>query len=246
MEMLRKILQENGFTDKEATLYITLLEMGEATVGQLSVRAHLKRTTIYSVLEEMKHSGIVSVSKRRGIIYLSPLPPRILVDRFRRASRLAEEALPDLMALAYASPLKPRMRVLEGIEGIKNVLLEFGNSSEPTKGFTDYDGMPKDLLTFMRTDVIPLRRKQGIIAQLLIPNNVINQKVKTYDNSRFSEHRLIDFGAESGLLELLIYGKSNVAFLSFAHHEQFAIVLDSHAAHRMLTGIFDVLWQQTA
>ena len=241
--MLEKVLQENGFSDKQASIYVALLEMGEATVAHIAQRSQLKRTTVYSLLEDMMQHGIVSSSKRRGVVYLSPLPPRVLVDRFKRASRLAEEALPDLMALVYASPLKPRMRIREGMEGIKNVLLEFGNSSEQTFGFTDYSGMPKELLAFIRTDVIPLRRKLGIVAHLLAPRNTINQKVQSYDKSRCSEHRLIDFGTDSGLLELLLYGKSNVAFLSFSRTEQFAMVIDSVAAHRMLKGIFQVLWK---
>lgn len=241
--MIENILRENGLSDKESAIYLATLEMGEATVAQISARSHLKRTTVYSVLEEMQKDGLVSISKRCGVVYVSPLPPRVLVDRFMRASRLAEEALPGLMALAYASPLKPRMRIQEGMEGIKNVLIEFGDSEQPTMGFTDYDGMPRELLAFIRSDVVPLRRRRGNTVRLLAPRNASNEKVREFDLSRMSEHRLVDFGSETGLLELLIYGKSNVAFLSFSRTEQFAIVLDSVAAHRMLVGIFNALWR---
>lgn len=241
--MLTSILLENGFSEKEAVIYISALEMGEATVAQLSTRAHLKRTTVYSLLDQMKTRGLISFSKRRNIVYVSPLPPRVLVDRFKRASRLAEEALPDLVALAYASPLKPRMRILEGIEGIKNVLLEFGDSVEPTMGFTDYNGMPREIFDFIRTEVVPRRKARDITARFLVPMNAFNKKVQAYDASRKSEHRFFDFGGESGLLELLLFGKSTVAFLSLEKHEMFAIVIDSVPAHRMLKGIFHAMWR---
>jgi sugar-specific transcriptional regulator TrmB len=240
--MLDDVLRENGLTSKEVSVYLAALELGEGTVAAVAARAHLQRTTVYSLIPDMVRRGLLSTAKRRGIVKLSALPPGVLVDRFKRASRLAESALPELLALADTSPLKPRLRVYEGLEGIRSVLTEFGDSTEPTMGFTDYASMPREMLSFIRQEVVTLRRKRGNPVRLIAPRNATNERVQAQDHKAYGEHRLLDIAMTDPGIELLLYDGRRVAFLSFVRTDTFAAVLESKAAHNMLVAIFDALW----
>lgn len=243
--MIERILIENGLTEREAKIYLTVLELGESTVLQIAKRTQLKRTTVYDVLEKLRSHGVVSVMRRKGSKYASALPPRVLVDRFKRSAEMAEGILPQMIELAYSSPLRPRMRFYEGISGLKDILREVSHASDQTFGFTDYARMPKELLEFIRKEVVPERRRHHNFIRMIVPKNEMNAKMRADDERHYGEHRLLHFPEATDHVEILMFDKTKVAFLSFAQKELFGAVLDSSAIYRTLKNLFQVLWIRT-
>lgn len=239
--MFEKILIQNGFSSKEAHVYAAALEYGEATVSRLASKTGLKRTTLYDIVADLKTKGVVSINRRRGIQYVSVLSPQILIERFKKSAQLAEQMLPQLMAMAYASPLKPRLQFFEGMEGIQEILRSFAQSRELSCGFTDYSRMPSELFQFIRKEIIPQREKYQNRAQFIVPNNAVNRTVQHEDALYFSEHRLVDFASENPI-ELLLFDQSKIAILSFQKNERFGLVIDSSAVYQTLKNIFGLLW----
>lgn len=150
--------------------------------------------------------------------------------------------LPELLEAAYASPHKPRIQLFEGIEGIKEVLREFSNSKFPSVGFTDYAKMPKEIYEFILSDVVRERRKYKNRSKFIVPDNPINHLVKNQDELRYSEHRIACFSNKDTSIELLLFGENELAFLSFAKEEMFAVRIDSKAIHLTLKNIFWLVW----
>ena len=244
--MIKKALLKNGLTEKEAVVYLAILELGEAPIGRIASKAGMKRTTVYSIIDALKSKGMVMSSKRKGVISISVLSPQILIERFKNASLMAEGLLPELMALAYSSPLKPRLRFFEGIDGVKEALLEFSYSKVPSMGFTDYEKMPAELFQYIRKTIVPQRRKRNNRIRLIVPDNTTNDMIQKEDRLHFSEHRLVSFPlAEGSSIELLLFETSKVVFLSFAGHEMFAVILDSAAIYNTLKNIFLLIWENT-
>ena len=243
--MMERILTENGLGEKEVKIYLAALEAGEATVAAVARRAGVERTTVYNLLEDMRKKGLLSFTKRRGIQHVSALPPRVLVDRFKKSASLAESILPQLLELGYSSPLKPRMRFYEDMNGLKDILREVSHSKYPTAGFTDYAAMPKELLTFICKEVVPRRRTHKNFIRLLAPRNAVNAAMQKDDARHYGEHRLIRFPAHVEHVEILLFDDTKTAFLSFAPRELFGTVIDSNAIHRMLLNLFQVLWNAT-
>lgn len=239
--MFEKIFIQNGLSSKEAKVYVAALECGEATVSRLASKTGLKRTTLYDVVADLKRKGIVSINRRRGIQYVSVLSPQILVERFKKSAHLAEDALPQLMAIAYASPLKPRIQFFESMEGLKEILQQFAHSKEPSCGFTDYSRMPPELFQFIRKEIVPERKKHHNRAQFIVPSNAMNRTVQEEDSHYFSEHRLMHFASENPI-ELLLFDQTKVAILSFRKEERFGLVIDSSAVYQTLKNIFLLLW----
>lgn len=242
--VIEQILTANGFSAKEATVYLAVLEAGEISVSRIAGKTHLKRTSVYDILETLKERGVVSVTKRKGVQYVSALSPRNLIGQFKQAASLAEDALPQLMEMAYSSPLKPRMRFYEGIDGLKEILRDMSFSKTQTLGFTDYDKMPKEMFTFIRKEVVPERRKRKNHILLIVPRNERNLQVQTEDEIHFGEHRIVDFPDEKNHIEILLYDSSKVGFLSFKEDERFGVVIDSPAIYQTLKNLFYLVWGQ--
>lgn len=236
---------QNGLDDKEVKVYLAVLEMGEANVAHIAQKAHVKRTSVYDILETLKERGIVSVVKRRGAHMVSALPPQNLIDRFKRSATLAEGILPQLLEMAYSSPLKPRMRFYEDIKGLQEILREMSYSKQQTVGFTDYSQMPDALFRFIRKEVVPRRRELNDHIRLILPRNERNIAVQKEDIIHYGEHRIVDFPKHVPHIEILLFDFTKVGFLSFKKDEQFGIILDSQAIHETLRNIFELVWSQT-
>ena len=148
-----------------------------------------------------------------------------------------------LLEMAYASPLKPRIRSFEGLEGLKQILREFSYSQEPTMGFTDYEQMPKELFQFIRKDVVARRKKLQNPVRLIVPRNEINLKIKGEDYLHYGEHRVVMFPQKKNPMEILLFETSKVAFLSFTSPELFGFIIDSTAIHQTLKNLFMLVWE---
>ncbi len=242
--MIERVLIDNGFTEKEAKVYLTVLEAGEIPVARIATKTQLKRTTVYSIVEELQTRSILSIQKRRGVQYVSALSPQVLVDRFLQAASTAKDVLPSLIEMAYSSPLKPRVRFLEGIDGIKAILQEVNTVSkaEPGMIFTDYAQMPKEIFALIRKTV-KIRKTENNFLHILVPNNGRNLEVQSEeDKFHYAEHRIADFPIKSFPLELTLFDNTKVGFLSFEKNELFGVVIDSKAIYLTLKNLFLLVW----
>lgn len=241
--MIHEILMQNGLTEKEARIYIAILEAGEPTIASVAQKSRLKRPTVYDIIDQLKEKEFVFLTKRSGINRVSALPPQILVDRFKRSALMAETLLPELTELAYSSPLKPRMRFYEGMNGLKEILLEMSYSAQQTVGFTDYTDMPPELFTFIRKEVVPNRRKRKNCIRLLVPDNPRNRIVQSEDTIHYGQHRFVQLPSHSRFIEIILFDFSKIGFLSFLPDELFGVIIDSPSIHETLRMIFELVWE---
>ena len=241
--MFERILIENGLTAKEAALYLSVLEAGELTLSRAAEKAHLKRSTVYSLVEGLKKRSVISVTKRGGISYISALSPRLLVEHFEHSAKMAKSILPQLMDMSYASPVKPRIRFYEGVQGIQQILFEAASSKKDYIGFIDYALMPKEIYHYIRSKVAPEREKMGANLRLLMPRNDTNLKVEK-EYRKNVDHRIVDFPSRKNHIEILLYENSKIGCMSYVKNEMFGVVIDSEAIHQTLHDLFTLIWEQ--
>lgn len=241
--MIEQILMENGLTRKESALYLSILEAGETTLAHAAEKAHLKRSTVYSLVNGMRERGFLSETKRRGICYVSALSPRLLIERFERSTEAAKSVLPQLMDIAYASPVKPRIRFYDSIDGLNQILFDAASCKQDYIGFTDYERMPKEMYSFIRKKVAPQREKDNVTLRLIIPQNERNRQILSEYRHRV-EHRMIAFPSRKNHIEILLYHPAKIGFMSFARGEMFGLVIDSEAIFVTLKDLFTLIWEQ--
>lgn len=126
--ILSSELRKIGFSDKEAKVYVALLELGKASVRQIAAKSKVNRATTYVVLEALTKRGIVStVEENKKTLFIAEGPRTLL-----RIFRIQEEelkgkweefkkALPELEAIFNRSAEKPIVRFFEGKEGLRTM-----------------------------------------------------------------------------------------------------------------------------
>ena len=133
--MLAKQLQGLGFTEKEARVYIGLLEFGEATALQLSQKTGLNRATTYVTLaglEKRKLVGRINNHKKTVFSIEHPLQILDLLEKEKNnveiKIHLAKSLMPELEMLEKVTGEKAKVKFYEGKEGIVMIQKDFVRS----------------------------------------------------------------------------------------------------------------------
>jgi len=124
VEQISQILKTLGLDDKETKVYLSLLNLGEATVSQIAEAAQVERTGTYDVLERLHRQGLIKQVSLGKIIGFSPEDPKkILTGLDTRRSKL-EQLIPQLESLYGRTLIRPVTQFYDAKEGIKALLEE--------------------------------------------------------------------------------------------------------------------------
>lgn len=118
------ILQKFGLDDKEAKVYLAILELGQSTITPIAERSGVKRTSIYYFIDHLVELGLVSKLDQEGKTTYTAESPERLLDYEKSRLELVREAIPFLMSSYNQLPGKPRISYFEGSEQVKNMLRE--------------------------------------------------------------------------------------------------------------------------
>ena len=125
-----------GLSEKESTVYLSLLEAGESKVQEIARRTRLLRQTVYVVLESLKEKGIVSHCIKSGIRHFRAAGPRKLEHIMEERHSMITSVIPELERLSGLAGRRPSVETYEGREGLKTIL----------NGM--FTGNPKEIMVF--------------------------------------------------------------------------------------------------
>lgn len=119
MNHLIEPLKNLGLSEKEAKVYLALLQLGPATPYQIAKKAELKRPTAYVIAEELVEKSLIvhvpGEDKRR---YIAKSPESFIEEREEKL-RAAKQILPELKSFQKGTAEKPSILYFEGVEGIR-------------------------------------------------------------------------------------------------------------------------------
>lgn len=118
--MDQRVLQKIGFSKNQAKVYVTLLEAGSATAGELAVKSMVHRSNVYDALDQLIEQGLISyINKGPTRVYM-PTNPENIKERLKEKEALFDNILPDLKS-RYRSEKKAHVQVFEGLQGLKTI-----------------------------------------------------------------------------------------------------------------------------
>jgi HTH-type transcriptional regulator, sugar sensing transcriptional regulator len=239
--MLEKTLQKMGFDEKEARLYLALLELGEAGVQDIARKSGLKRTTVYHILESLKTRGIVSLAKKGKKTLFVAEDPRSIGEDIKEKEAIFKKSLPELLSMANILEKKPQIRYFEGLAGIKEAYrdeLTFPDNELLAWWSKSYEIFGQD---FFYDYYMPQRLKNKISVRAIAPENEYTRRMKTEEEKQLRKMKLTP-NIEQGMeLEISLYGKNKISIKSF--EEKFALIIESKALFNTMKGIFELQWK---
>jgi sugar-specific transcriptional regulator TrmB len=123
-------LQSIGFDDKEAGIYLAILNLGSASISDIAKRSGIKRPTVYHYIDELVKKQLVYKTAQGKRVLYTPQNPQRIISFLEENRKRTEKILPELLSLYQSSPKQPKIRFYEGKEGLKTIYEEIFNTSQ--------------------------------------------------------------------------------------------------------------------
>lgn len=131
-EILEAPFRIINLTSDHASVYLSLLELGEASASSIAKMSKLPRSTTYLLLDELKKSGLISEDAGGLKKYFTPVSPERLKDLLDEKAREVRRIDLDLRTnFAVVETLFenhrssfPKVRFYEGENGLKIVYFD--------------------------------------------------------------------------------------------------------------------------
>ena len=249
MEDLIQQLKNLNLSDKEARVYLSLLELGPSTPYKIAKRARLKRPTAYVIAEELVGKGlIVQVTGEKNKLYMAR-SPEVYFEDVENRLKSAKRALPELMALQRKTSEKPNILYFEGVEGIKQVydyrLKEF-HGKEIVGFFARAKDVDQELSEKVFFPWNEYKMKHNINVRGFTPDDAGLQSYSSFLSNDGEGGKILArflpesmYGADCSL-EIFEWGVRIVIMSS-----KQALVIESEKFAHTMKDVFELLWEKT-
>lgn len=228
-----------GFDDKEARVYLSLLELGPSQVSQIAARAELKRPIVYYVLDHLKQRGYVQEVASGKVKHFSAADPSRLLAATQTATEELRFMLPLIHALQNKGKEKPRIEYFDTRDAIASVYGQLDKEKD-VRFLTSV----RRMLPYMPSEIEMWARRyetgKGARSHRVIlsdsPEDLTWGRRVIKGNA---DARILPKGQETGM-DFSI-GKTMLCITSF--DPLFLVVIHSEQMARSAALLFDLAWE---
>ena len=243
---LESVLLTAGFSQKEADVYMALLDLGKGTVTEIARKAGINRTTGYDILDNLVNMGVVAISgKEPKQEYTAERPEAISkfmsreIEKKREALKEVEKIVPELTTLHNRYD-RAKVLFYEGTQGLETVYEDTLSSSEEIRAFATVDDMHRALPHYF-PKYYKRRAGAGISIRAIIPKTPIGIERKKHDKEEARETAFVPPEKFYFSPEINIYdNKVMIASL----REKLGIIIESAEIADAMKKIYELAWSE--
>ena len=235
-------LRAQGLTEKEASVYLALLELGPASVLALARRTGLKRPTIYLVLDDLSRRGLTALVPREKKKLFVALPPERLREDLENKLETLNKLLPQLTAIYRTQTARPAIQLFESKDGIVEAYREITESdAKEILSFFSLETIPPEFQISYKMFADAFRKgKRG--REIVYTADRHHPYLKDVASIRNYEVRFTA-APNKFLTDNIVYG-NKIALFSF--QKRFALIIESEDVARSMRSLFELAWQAAA
>lgn len=248
MTNIESSLEQFGLHKNQVVVYLLLLKLGESSIQEITLKSKVKRTSVYKALDNLILRGLVTYqTKNKHRMYVAENPKKALmaVKEEQQAVLKKEQhltsLLPELSSLYNAIPSKPKVKLFEGVEGLKQIYEEtlLIKSGAEVLSITPAELLYEIFDEVWITDYLARRVKQNIHVRTIATDSVAAQKHQANNQIELRESRLVSENIFPFKNEINIF-ENKVAIISLK--EQIGILIESMDAADTQRAFFELAW----
>ncbi len=235
-----------GLSEKEANVYLALLEMGKGTVARIARKASINRTTGYDILDNLVAKGLASVSgKEPKQEYVAEAPDKLKslieseIEKKKQELELAEKVIPQLKSIHNISE-RPKVMFYEGKEGLEQVYEDTLTSHEQIRAYANVNEMHTALPHYFPRYYLR-RTSKNISIRAIIPANEKGLERASKDKQETRESALVPADKYYFSPEINIYD-NKVMIASWK--EKLGIIIESQEIAEAMKTIYELAWTE--
>ncbi len=249
-------LKKSGLNDKEATIYMAVLELGTAFPSKIAEITKLNRSTVYKILMDLSVKGLITELERNKKICYQVERPQKLVSFARGQVQLAEDRLeqtkriiPDIEGLFSILSQKPKVRFFDGLDGVLTVYEDHIIEKEPYEmvGYSNVEKLMKIFPQSFKKRYVTMKEKIGITSRGIFPSTKFNIDYsktiyREIDKKFWPKIRIVPPEKFPFTGEITIYGKNKVSFVNFHEQILIGVIIEDKTIADMMRMIFELSW----
>lgn len=232
------ILKHFGLSEKEAQVYLALLELGESTAPAISKKAGVKHPTTYVILDELRKKGLLTeIPKKSKSLYTAKSPEVLLAAR-KEANEEIRQAMPEILALYNAKAEKPKVRFYQGEAEMLSLYKEIFSENE-IWFIASIGSIPETLMPHIHRHIQRASIHKTRIREIQNDDPVSQDFRKRYE-SEFYQIKTApkDFALPT---DNALYG-NKIAIFSYKS-DSMAVVIESEDVVKTYRSLFEMAWQ---
>jgi len=240
---LNEQLQTLGLNEKEAKVYLASLELGLTTIQNIAKKAHVKRSTVYEIIEDLITQNLITVIPKGKKRFFLAAEPAKLAELIAKKQEVLNKMMPELEALSKVSPIKPKIRFYEGEEGIKTVYADTIKEAQDILAFVSVSTAYKSpMINYLTKQYVTQRSEKKIMAKVIAPDSTLAKAYKKRDTKEYRQTKLIPEKDYPFSIEINVYG-NKVAFISYKPEELMAVIIESKEIAKTMALIHKFFWK---
>ncbi|MEI6498576.1 MAG: helix-turn-helix domain-containing protein [bacterium] len=239
---LSELLRSCGLSEKESEIYLSIMELGRATILEIAQHSKIKRSTVYEIVPDLEDKNVIKKTKQGKRLYWVAESPRMVLTLFREREERFREAMPELMAIYKAQEKRPKVFFYQGRDEIQRMYDDTLREGKPIYNYTSTINLYQYLDRDWVSGYIAKRVQLGIHAHILAVDSQVARDWRENAESELREIKLIpnknyDFSAD-----VQIYGHK-VIICTYRHGEGlFGLLIEDENIAKMQKMTFDLMW----
>jgi sugar-specific transcriptional regulator TrmB len=237
MPLTQKLL-EFGLNEKEAAFYLAALELGRATLTDITEKAVINRTTGYTVVTSLKDKGLIKTLIQKRKKYYLASDPEDLQRLIDQKTSLLNHLMPQLKGISNVMQKKPKISFYEGANGIISIFMDNLTARDELltiAGEKTFNAMILDKVP----NYVKQRVDKKILLKLIAPNSETMQQWQLKDREQLRITKLVTKEKFPLKVNIDIYN-NKVALTS--PDEMIGLIIESKDIADSMRTVFDLVW----
>ena len=243
---LKKQLEQIGFQEKEARVYLACLQLGQDTAYHIAQKCALKRATVYFTLNLLVERGLVSIWKTKKATLFRAANPKKLFTQIKRKEETLTEIFPLLQSIYNFDEDRPNIQVFEGREGVRQIyaeIVEYAGKGKEILCWGDISHIWDLLEDVTQKYLAQAKNRRFKIREILNEGEKNKEYVKSISKNKNPNHK-IRFLAENEIFS----GNDNIVFgnklaIFSTQNKLFATVIESQDIAKSYRILFELAWK---
>ncbi|MCD6279467.1 hypothetical protein J7J26_01700 [Candidatus Micrarchaeota archaeon] len=241
-------LEKLGITKNEARIYITLINEGQMTIGNIIKKVGLHRGSTYNIIQRLIEKGLISFVDKENKRYYQASNPRILFSLIEKKEK--ELDLEKRYIIKLIREIKDRKTIANksvdisvtlGLKAFKNFFREMLNELESTGDEYYFIGNSNELIRHLGVNYYQYtqnrKAKLGIKSKIILGESSRKSQEKVVGKVRYVEENIITPAST------WMY-KNKIIIVVWDINPIIILTIKSESVFRSYKRFFDVLWNK--
>lgn len=236
-----------GLSEKEARVYLALLELGPSSVTEVSKKSKVTRTNAYHLLSSLELRGLVNSHEEKSkMIYSAESPERIVrmlqdeISEKKRQLDEAEKIVPELKTVYNDPEGKLKVRFYEGVEGLVSAYEDTLTAKTPILAYASVEHQHTFFPGYF-PEYYKRRAARDIPVKCILAHTKESFRIKSLDEKHLRKTYIVP--AKFAISPEINVYDDKVAIMSLK--EKFGVIVQSRDVAHAFSKLFELAYEKS-